>query len=103
VNRKVFDNAEQAELEVKRLRITRRHERSQQGQVVERQHGDGRVVCELSVKATDDKLIAAAPAMHQELLRQMREAWMRLDYKTADRIADLIGEVRPTDHEKEDL
>lgn len=38
-----------------------------------------------------------------ELQRQLNEAWMRIDYKTADRIADLLGVQRPSDHEKEDL
>lgn len=37
-----------------------------------------------------------------ELNRQVNEAWMRLDYATADRIADLLGVPRPTDHEAED-
>jgi len=38
-----------------------------------------------------------------ELQRQLNEAWMRIDYKTADRIADLLGVKRPSDHEREDL
>ena len=38
-----------------------------------------------------------------ELSRQSREAWMRGDLSTADRIAALIGEPLPSDHEKADL
>lgn len=38
-----------------------------------------------------------------ELERQLNEAWMRLDYKTADRIAKLIGVPSPVDHELADL
>jgi hypothetical protein len=38
-----------------------------------------------------------------ELLNQMTLAWMRLDFKTADRIADLIGLRRPSEHELDDL
>lgn len=37
--------------------------------------------------------------MQAELKTQMQQAWQRLDYKTADRIADILGEPRPTDHE----
>ena len=37
-----------------------------------------------------------------ELRTQLQQAWQRLDYKTADRIADLLGEPRPTDHEAKD-
>jgi hypothetical protein len=48
----------------------------------------------VSEKATDR--IAAYEA---ELRRQVNEAWMRLDYKTADRIAALIGDPLPTEHE----
>lgn len=40
--------------------------------------------------------------LRSELRRQLTEAWMRLDYATADRIADLLGERRPSDHEAED-
>jgi len=63
----------------------------------------GFLICESIATSRDAELIVAAPKMYSELLRQMREAWMRLDYKTADRIADIIGEPRPTDHEKADL
>ena len=38
-----------------------------------------------------------------ELSRQSREAWMRGDLSTADRIAALIGQPLPSDHEKADL
>ena len=38
--------------------------------------------------------------MRAELRTQMQQAWQRLDYKTADRIADILGEPRPTEHEK---
>lgn len=120
----VFDNADRAEREAVRLRRNRMKDHSKGewsvgkngGEVItdqpvnrpgsEEQHREyygGYLICESVSKFGDRELIAAAPAMYQELLRQMREAYMRLDYKTADRIADLIGEVRPTDHEKEDL
>lgn len=42
-------------------------------------------------------------AYDAELQRQLNEAWMRVDYATADRIADLLGVPKPSDHEKEDL
>lgn len=37
-----------------------------------------------------------------ELRRQLQAAWMRNDLKTADRIADLIGDKRPSEHEAAD-
>lgn len=37
-----------------------------------------------------------------ELRRQLQTAWMRGDLKTADRIADLIGDNRPSEHEAAD-
>lgn len=37
-----------------------------------------------------------------ELRRQLQAAWMRNDLKTADRIADLIGDRRPSEHEAAD-
>ena len=39
----------------------------------------------------------------RELRTQLTQAWMRLDYATADRIAVLIGDPKPSDHEREDL
>jgi hypothetical protein len=41
-------------------------------------------------------------AYQAELRRQLNEAWMRLAYDTADRIAELIGEPKPSEHEAED-
>lgn len=37
-----------------------------------------------------------------ELRRQLQAAWMRNDLTTADRIADLIGDRRPSEHEAAD-
>ena len=45
---------------------------------------------------------AKLQAMRAELRTQLQQAWQRLDYKTADRIADLLGEPRPTEHEAKD-
>lgn len=42
-------------------------------------------------------------AYEAELHRQMLEAANRLDWRTASRIAALIGERDPIDHEKADL
>lgn len=42
-------------------------------------------------------------AYEAELRRQLLEAWMRADYVTASRIAKLIGDPDPIDHELEDL
>jgi len=38
-----------------------------------------------------------------ELRRQKDAAWMRNDLTTANRIADLIGDKRPSDHEADAL
>jgi len=38
-----------------------------------------------------------------ELRRQSQAAWMRGDYVTADRIAVLIGDPKPSDHEAAEL
>lgn len=38
-------------------------------------------------------------SLESELQRQLNEAWMRLDYATADRIAKLIGVDSPITHE----
>lgn len=42
-------------------------------------------------------------AYQDELRRQIQAAWQRLDYYTADRLATLIGDPKPSDHEREDL
>lgn len=47
--------------------------------------------------------IAMLEAFLAELRRQSLEAWMRGDIRTADRIADLIGDPRPSEHELADL
>lgn len=119
----VFENAERAEREAMRLRRNRMKDHNKGewsvspkgGAIIsdvknrpEMEESDfkyygGHLICESVYTAADSELIAAAPGMYHELLRQMREAWQRLDYRSADRIADLIGEVRPTDYEKEDL
>lgn len=39
----------------------------------------------------------------QELRRQGLEAYMRLDYTTASRIAKLLGDPDPVEHELDDL
>jgi hypothetical protein len=38
-----------------------------------------------------------------ELRRQSQAAWMRGDIVTADRIAVLVGDKRPSEHEAADL
>jgi kynureninase len=38
-----------------------------------------------------------------ELRRQINAAWMRGDLRTGDRIADLIGAKRPSEHEADVL
>jgi hypothetical protein len=78
------------------------------GYTKENESGDieyygGHVICESIAKAGDAELLAAAPKMYAELLIQMQQAWQRADYRTADRIADILGEPRPTDHEKAGL
>lgn len=124
VSHPVFENAEKAEREAARVRRQRMRDHSKGEWSVGDKHGGvitdqpigrrfdestdkeyygGYLVCESIAKAGDGELIAAAPKMYAELIRQMREAWMRADYRTADRIADIIGEPRPTDHEKADL
>ena len=52
-----------------------------------------------AAKETDEEYVAI---LVSELKTQMQQAWQRLDYKTADRIADLLGEPRPTEHEAKD-
>jgi hypothetical protein len=49
------------------------------------------IVCDELAKARD------------ELRRQSREAWMRLDYYTADRLAKMVGDPLPSEHELQDL
>jgi hypothetical protein len=49
------------------------------------------IVCDEFSKARD------------ELRRQSREAWMRMDYYTADRLAKMVGDPLPSEHELEDL
>jgi hypothetical protein len=51
---------------------------------------------EQACKESDAEYCAILEA---ELRTQLQQAWQRLDYKTADRIADLLGEPRPTEHE----
>lgn len=50
-----------------------------------------------------DNLNLMAADYRRELRTQVNAAWMRLDYTTADRIATLIGDPKPSDHEKADL
>lgn len=60
----------------------------------------------------DELIVATAPYLdrhqnHQvlldsELRRQKNKAWMRLDFVTADRIAALIGDPLPSEHERLD-
>lgn len=60
----------------------------------------------------DELIMATAPYLdkHQdrqalldsELRRQKNNAWMRLDFVTADRIAALIGDPLPSEHERQD-
>lgn len=60
----------------------------------------------------DELIVATAPYLdrhqnHQvlldsELRRQKNNAWMRLDFVTADRIAALIGDPLPSEHERLD-
>lgn len=120
----VFENADKAEREVARVKRQRMREHSKgnwsigkNGAVITdhpmgRTHEDeqehleyygGYCICESLCKEADKQLIAAAPKMYAELLVQMKQAWMRLDYATADRIADILGEPRPTDHEQAGL
>lgn len=120
----VFANAEKAEREAARIKRQRMKDHSKgnwsvgkNGEVITdqamgRTHEDekshleyygGYCICESIATHADRELIAAAPAMYAELRQQLNQAWMRADYHTADRIADILGEVRPTDHEKEDL
>lgn len=125
VSHPVFDNAEKAEREAARVKRQRMRNHSKgnwsvgkSGAVVtdetigewtgsqKQDHLDfygGYCICESIAKAGDAELLAAAPKMYAELLVQMQQAWMRADYRTADRIADIIGEPRPTDHEKAGL
>lgn len=42
-------------------------------------------------------------AMMPELRRQAQEAWQRLDFHTADRLAKLLGDPLPSAHERDDL
>jgi hypothetical protein len=49
------------------------------------------VLCDRYAKARD------------ELRRQSRGAWMRLDYYTADRLAKMVGDPLPSEHELQDL
>ncbi len=58
------------------------------------------------LKAAQDTLeLVRRLRVHElEALRvQLQSAWKRLDYATADRIADLIGDQRPSDHKATDL
>jgi hypothetical protein len=128
VSHPVFDNAEKAEREAARVKRQRMRDHSKgewsvgkkAGEIVtdqpvgrpgytkeneslEIKYYGGHVICESSAKAGDAELIAAAPKMYAELLIQMQQAWQRADYRTADRIADILGEPRPTDHEKAGL
>lgn len=51
-------------------------------------------------------LIGTCKQLHEfgtELRRQKQEAWMRGDLQTASRIAVLIGDFDPVEHEKADL
>lgn len=50
------------------------------------------------VKRASDK--PSPEAMQALLKRLLQEAWMRADYRTADEIADLIGEQKSTEHEE---
>jgi hypothetical protein len=128
VSHPVFDNAEKAEREAARVKRQRMRDHSKgewsigkkagaivtdqpvgrPGYTKENESGDieyygGHVICESIAKAGDAELLAAAPKMYAELLIQMQQAWQRADYRTADRIADILGEPRPTDHEKAGL
>lgn len=42
-------------------------------------------------------------AYREELRTQLQKAYQRLDFATADRIAALVGEMKPSDYEKADL
>lgn len=117
----VFENADRAEREEARAKRQRMRDHSKgnwsvgkSGAVVTdakmgRSHEDheehfryygGYCICESILTIGDKELIAAAPKMYAELLVQMQQAWQRLDFATADRIADILGEPRPSDHEK---
>ena len=50
-----------------------------------------------------DSAVGRGNAYESELRRQALEAYMRLDYVTASRIAKLIGDADPIEHELEDL
>lgn len=53
-------------------------------------------------RMTQDELVQHVRKMVAELCRQGLEAWMRGDYQTADRLAALVGDPLPSEHEKED-
>lgn len=50
-----------------------------------------------------DSAVHRGNVYENELRRQALEAWMRADYITASRIAKLIGDADPIEHELADL
>lgn len=55
------------------------------------------------VAAAYDSAVRRGDVFEAELRQQKLEAWMRGDLKTADRIAALIGDSLPSEHELADL
>lgn len=50
-----------------------------------------------------DSAVYRGDVYENELRRQVLDAWMRADYVTASRIAKLIGDADPIEHEFKDL
>lgn len=59
--------------------------------------------CETACGGPPGLLICKIETLVGELAHQMQKAYMRNDLESADRIAVLIGEKKPSDHEKEAL
>jgi len=100
----------QAELTLLRQSLAEAHEREKQERALraaaERQRDDAIAKADFEYQCRCEaasKKIEHYDDCLCELRRQSQAAWMRGDYVTADRIAELIGDPKPSDHEAAEL